>query len=260
MGSKTSTVTEKSDPWGPSQPYILDTMKRAQNLYNNNSMVPPENATLIKGYNKALGTADFNPSTTNASHGLMMDTINGNYMNNNPYLDATFDRMSDKVTDGVNSNFSMAGRYGSGAHQGILGESLGNLATDVYGSNYRTERQNQLSAGQFAPQLDAANQSMLFNNANMFLDVGNSMQNYDQMVAMDPYNRLSHYSGVVNGIAGLGGSGTQTSPGGSTLGGAIGGGLTGAAAGAAAGGANGMIFGLPGAAVGAGLGAIGGLF
>lgn len=253
MGSKTSTVTETADPWAPAQPYILDTMKQAQDLYNNNSMVAPQNPTLLKGYQNALGTANFNPSTTNASRDLMMDTINGNYMNNNPYLDATFDRMSDKVTDGVNSQFSMAGRYGSGAHQGILGESLGNLATDVYGSNYRTERQNQLSAGQFAPQLDAANQSMLFNNANMFLDVGNSMQNYDQMKAMAPYNELNNYSSVVNGIAGLGGQGTQTTPTGSRLGGALGG----AGAGFALG--NAIVPGV-GGIVGGGLGAIGGLF
>lgn len=87
-------------------------------------------------------------------------TANGEYLNNNPYLDQTFDRASGKVTDaysravdGKNSNFSLAGRYGSGAHQASLkrqneglGDALGGLANDIYGGNYQQERDRMVNA------------------------------------------------------------------------------------------------------------------
>ena len=87
-------------------------------------------------------------------------TANGEYLNNNPYLDQMFDRASSKVSDAFssavdakNSNFSMAGRYGSGAHQAAqarqkeaLGDTLGGLATDIYGGNYQQERDRMVSA------------------------------------------------------------------------------------------------------------------
>lgn len=257
MGSKTSTntVTEKSDPWAPAQPYLRDVMGKAQGLYNSGSTVAPQNPTLLSGYQNMLNTANYSPSTTNASMGLMNDTIGGKYFNNNPYLDAAYDKAASKVTDSVNSNFSMAGRYGSGAHTGVLGDSLGDMATNLYGSAYQTERQNQLSAGQFAPQLDAAYQNMLFNNANARLGVGQSMQDYNQMVASEPYSRLNNYSAIVNGYGGLGGSGTSTGtqPGGSVAGGVLGGAGTGFAVG------NALFPGIGGIAGGV-LGGIGGLF
>lgn len=256
MGSKTSTTTQNTDPWGPSQPYLKDVMAKSKNLYNSRSALAPENPTLLQGYNNALDAAQFNPSTTANSQNLMNATINGDYMNNNPYLDATYNQMARKVGDSVNSNFSAAGRYGSGAHQGVLGETLGNLATNVYGDNYRTERQNQLAAGQFAPQLDSAYQGMLFNNANQIMNVGNQMQNYDQQQQLDPWNRLNMYSGIVNGYGGLGANQATTTPSGSKLGGILGGGISGAAAGATMG----SVAGIPGAIIGGGLGAIGGLF
>ena len=88
-------------------------------------------------------------------------TASGAMLNANPYLDAQFNRAAQNVSDqfkntvtpGINQTFGAAGRTGSRAHtgamgeaQGNLGDTLGNLATDIYGGNYATERQNQLAA------------------------------------------------------------------------------------------------------------------
>lgn len=86
----------------------------------------------------------------------LTDVINGQYLNNNPYLDQMYDRAAGKVAAGVNALFSKGGRYGSGAHQGVLGETLGNLATDIYAGNYAKERTNQQAVGMQSPQLSSS--------------------------------------------------------------------------------------------------------
>lgn len=100
-------------------------------------------------------------------------TAQGGYLNNNPYLDRTYDRAADAVTrnyretvmPSVNSTFSLSGRTGSGAHQGAvdqandqLGRSLQGLSADIYGQDYAAERgrmqdaANQLGGFQLAGQ------------------------------------------------------------------------------------------------------------
>lgn len=81
----------------------------------------------------------------------LRSTIAGDYLNNNPYLDATYNKAANTVSNRVNSQFSAAGRYGSGAHTGVLTEGLGNLATDIYGGNYQQERQRQFAGSLAAP-------------------------------------------------------------------------------------------------------------
>ena len=94
------------------------------------------------------------PLTASGSD-YMMDVIGGDYLTNNPYLDSVYNQAAGKVTAGVNANFSKAGRYGSGAHQGVLAENLGNLATNIYAGNYNQERARQQQAGLMAPSTGA---------------------------------------------------------------------------------------------------------
>lgn len=116
------------------------------------------------------------------SIGYLTPTARGDYLNANPYLDQTFNRASEAVgrqfknivEPGIASRFAMGGRSGSGLQQEAfsdarrgLGETLGNMATDIYGGNYATERQNQLMAGRALSdpyQAERGNQykSMLF--------------------------------------------------------------------------------------------------
>lgn len=98
---------------------------------------------LVDAYNS---TPNGVAPVTAAGNQYMQDVIGGDYLNSNPYLDAMFNKASGQVGAKVNSQFSSAGRYGSGAHTGVLGESIGNLATDIYGGNYARERQNQQQA------------------------------------------------------------------------------------------------------------------
>jgi hypothetical protein len=64
--------------------------------------------------------------------------------------------MAGDVTSQVQSQFSKAGRLGSGANQEILANSLGRLANEVYSDQFNTERANMVNAMATAPTLAQA--------------------------------------------------------------------------------------------------------
>jgi hypothetical protein len=78
----------------------------------------------------------------------IQDTISGRYLDpaSNPYLSNTYDYAARQVTPRINSIFEAGGRYGSGMHQGILGQNLSDLANNIYGTNYQNERTRQFAA------------------------------------------------------------------------------------------------------------------
>lgn len=67
-------------------------------------------------------------------------------VNSNPYLSGMLDIQSKKISDSIGSIFGAGGRYGSEAHQGTLGEQVGNAATSLLGQTYETNMGRQLSA------------------------------------------------------------------------------------------------------------------
>lgn len=90
-------------------------------------------------------------------------TAAGEFVGANPYLDSTFGRASDRLTEqfrenilpSIESRFALSGRYGSDAMQrqrvdaaDSLGESLADLATGIYGGAYGDERALQQQAAQ----------------------------------------------------------------------------------------------------------------
>ena len=89
-------------------------------------------------------------------------TASGAMLGGNPFLDSMYDRAADRVTrdfrtstsPSIDGRFAMtSGGSGSGAAalardsaERNLGDTLGGLATSVYGGNYGQERDRQLSA------------------------------------------------------------------------------------------------------------------
>lgn len=103
---------------------------------------------------------------------LVYQTAAGGFLNANPYLDRMMNRAAEGVTrnyqqslvPGVDTAFSRAGRmgsgmaaYGRGEADRQLGDTLGNLATDIYGTNYAQERQLQQQAQGLLGQLQGQN-------------------------------------------------------------------------------------------------------
>ena len=149
--------------------------------------------------------------------GQLADTISGKYLNSNPYVDQMFnaaargvnEQYQNQVMPGVNATFGSGGRTGSMAHQtGIdmanqsYGNTISDMAANIYGNNYANERSNQLNAANSMGQMGA-------NLASGYNSLGNS--NYQQQMGganlgmnlgyqdWDNISRLGQIGGMVEG-------------------------------------------------------------
>ena len=131
-----------------------------------------------------------------------LDTIQGDYLSaTNPYFQQRFQTAADAATQNyfdavnqINSQASMAGRYGSGAQadlmdraQANLAQSLANTAGDLAFQNYAQERGRQLGAAQLAPSMAAADYSDLERMA----QIGQVTEGYQDMALQDAINRFN---------------------------------------------------------------------
>jgi hypothetical protein len=237
MGGGSQTSTTKSDPWSGQQPYLKYGFDQAEQNYQSNnpqyyqgSTVAPLSQTTQQAMQlqsmRALGG---NP-LVNASQKNMQDTVNGAYLNSNPYMDANFNAGADAITrtygDAIRNNtagFEGAGRSGSGMQafynnqaNDTLAKNLNNLYGQTYYNNYQNERGNQMSAAQMSPafaQQDMTNLDALSsvgaaqdtNNQNI-LNSNIDRWNYGQNLES---NKLQQYMGMIQGNYG-GTSSTST--------------------------------------------------
>jgi hypothetical protein len=85
------------------------------------------------------GNLNASSAVANKGRGYTSDVLSGKYLNGNPYLDGLINSTNRDVTDSVNSNFSQAGRYGSGAYTGVLADKLAENENALRYGNYTTE-------------------------------------------------------------------------------------------------------------------------
>lgn len=274
--TKTQTTTE---PWSGVKPYLIGGYKDAKNLYEQGApgYYPGQSVAPMSDYTKnALDAtaqrAAYGSDVVRSAQNQLTNTINGDYLNSNPYLQGAINAAVQPITNafnsevmpGIDSNFSSAGRYGSGLQgeayndaNAQLAQQIGNVSSQMAYQNYGDERQRQIQGMLFAPQM--AQQD--YNDLAM---LGQAGQGYDQyntnLINSDiekwnynqnkDWNYLNDYIGLLNGATGS--SSMTKAPNSSAMSpitGALGGALSGAAAGSA----------IPG--LGTGIGALlGGLF
>lgn len=171
-------TTQTVEPWAEAKPFLTYGMQQARNLYDNNGgfnyypgqtvvgFDPATQASLDRTQQRAMSGS---PVTRNAQ-GLIDRTVQGQFLNANPYLDGAIDTASrglvrnfnQAVVPGLNASFSRAGRYGSGAQASAFGAASSDLATqlgDISGrmayQNFGDERSRMQQAAAMAPQLAA---------------------------------------------------------------------------------------------------------
>lgn len=256
------------EPWSGLQPYLKDAYGQAQNLYNSGGPEFYPNATYVPfspqtqmamqlGENRALFGSEFDPAAGNVAMAGMsgnspynqaaMDslwgsqlgmaglspTVQGQFLNSNPYLDNMFNaasrsvgqQYSNTVMPGINATFGSGGRTGSNAHQTALDtanqsytNNLTDMASNIYGNNYANERTNQLNAAnqyanlgqnlaqqysnlggsQFNQQLAGANLGMMlgqqdWSNIDRLGQIGGMVEGQGQKVLDDYMNRFNFY-------------------------------------------------------------------
>ena len=261
-GGGTTTQKTTNEPWREAQPYIKDILKEASNIYGSDStFVPPdplqteglEQATrLARGGNPLVDPAVANAEGIISSGGMneqqrqVTDALSpyatGDYLGGgNPYLDQIIGRSSDDISDTVRSEMAGLGRTGSGAHQGILADRIGNMASNLRYNDYGQQVANQFRA---ADQIFGANQTgknqalqatalapgidaMRFGDANRLAGIGGAYRGFGQEEATAPWQDLSRYAGIINPTSAPYGTQTSTQQGGTNpLSAILGAGLT----------------------------------
>jgi hypothetical protein len=123
----------------------------------------------------------------------VLATQSGAYLSpqSNPYLAATYNaaaapiaqQFRDATEPGIQAEFAKAGSFGGSAQnqaEGIaqqnLGNTLQNLATNIYGGNYEQERQNQIRQQGLLPGLLDAS----FAPASELMNIGGIQQQFGQ--------------------------------------------------------------------------------
>ena len=74
----------------------------------------------------------------------------------NPYLQAAIAASNQNVSNAQKESFAASGRYGSGNYAAATAKAINDSNTQLYASQYNTERQNQMAANS---QIDSARQA-----------------------------------------------------------------------------------------------------
>ena len=179
------------------------------------------NSAQTTGLSMIANRATQGDALMNSGYQNVQDTLSGKYLNpdTNPYLKQNVQTAMDQAGGTINSQFNRPGAFGSTAHEGVMSQQLGNIASQAYGQNYDKERQNQLSAWNAAPTYGNA----AYQDAAKLMDAGQTVQD-EQQKGLDwnlqqfqdkqdyPYKNLSAASGVFG--TNLGGTSHTTSSGG----------------------------------------------
>lgn len=176
----------------------------------------------------------------------------------NPYLDDLIKRMSEDAAGAVNMSAAGMGRYGSGAHQGAIADSVGDIAANLRYNDFTTQQGRKDAAirdmfnmgttgqGQKMSALDSMFQAGQQQRDNIIGGTKALKDAYDARQGVNAdlidagqkrfdsrWDPIAKMLGVATGVGGLGstsytkGAGTQTQQGPSTLGAGLGGLLNG---------------------------------
>lgn len=194
---------------------------------------PDQQASMDLTRGRALG----GDPTIGAAMGYVQNSLNGGFLNSNPYIDETFNRAAQATQGQLASQFAGSGRNVDQS-QGLRSQQLNDLATQIYGGNYANERQLQQGTLGYAQPLG----NQIYTDAAQLGGIGSQQQQQQQRYLDAPGTALDQYLARVRGTD-YGSSQRSTVPG-NPVGGALGGASLGSA------------FGPWGTLIGGGLGAI----
>ncbi|EJF87323.1 MULTISPECIES: tail fiber domain-containing protein [Bartonella] len=101
----------------------------------------------------------------NSTSQNLKNMASGKQIGNNPYFNEALQNTLNKASDTINSSLAGAGRYGSGAHTGVLADELGGIATQALSQQYNQDVNNMMQAN---GMIDQANQNQLAGANNFF--------------------------------------------------------------------------------------------
>ena len=200
---KTTTTTNLPDWAVPAaQNYLQRSQQVADIPYSGYSgaTVAPMNNYQTTGLDARAQRAFQGSPVSDAASTELTRTLSGGYLNSNPYLSNMVDAASADVTRNYNSVIrpqqdALSARSGSFGNSGVnqvitnqandLGRTLGNISTNIRGTDYANERNRQVGAISQAPAI--ANQDYF--DAQQLISAGDAYRSVDQANLDDTYSR-----------------------------------------------------------------------
>jgi len=250
-GGGKQTTTSTNEPYAAAQPALNSALAQAQNLNSAGVGAQPyTGSTVIPwSYNTNIGRQNLDVMAGNNVAGK---GLSGNYQRiinsggfNEPQMeslantravansdfnineDPAFQQVFDKTRDAVNMNAAGAGRYGSGSHQGVLTQGLGDLGARQYQAwqgrrdaananvfnmgqtgqgNMASAYQNMQLPAQTLMQTGAMDEDLAKRYKDDELRLFNEYQN-------KPWENVSRLNAIASGAGSLGGTQTTSQPG-----------------------------------------------
>lgn len=225
-GGSPSHTTTTNEPPAFIQPFMQFGAQQSRGLYETGGpkyypgeTVVPFSSQTQQALDRTQQRATNGSPVTNAAQGYSTDVLSGKYLpggeNQNPYLDATFNRGADQVQNRVQSAFAGSGRNVN-AGRAPAAMELNDLANQVYGGAYQNERQAQQAMVPFATGLannDYTDLQALQGVGGQYEDL-NARQMQDSAARYDfaqnaPQRNLDSYLGRITGAYP---GGSQTTP------------------------------------------------
>jgi hypothetical protein len=199
MGSKKTTEVT---PWKPAEPYIKDAMASQQAGYGQaKDTLAKWSPTLGNALSKASQTALNPPAYSTDARAQLDKTINGDYINANPYTGGIADLIAQKTQGQYNTTFGGAGRSHGGLAALLSSQGVGDALSQFYNQNYQNERGMQQQAIMAAPGF---NQDEYTGINNLIPAVNNT--------AMMPLNAANSYGQGITGTTSPYTTTTQKTP------------------------------------------------
>jgi hypothetical protein len=223
VGKKTTKTKSESTPWAPAQPYILGAANDIQNIVKQNqpnlqALQGSLTGSIIPGLQQQMQNTG---AQLQPGYDYVNATLGGKYLNSNPYTQAMAKQAGQAAANQVNTDFSAAGRTGSGNHATDLARGVDQAQNAVLFQNYQNERSLQNQALGALPGMTTAQYAGY-----------QPLLAATQLAGQLPYYGASAESGIGNLFGGYGTTtGTQPGGWGNTLGGILGAGLGGWASG-----------------------------
>ncbi|PSH64655.1 tail fiber domain-containing protein [Phyllobacterium sophorae] len=202
---------------------INSTIPLYQNIADNAQNVGPIDTSALEQDFGDVSAANWQnvydkAGTPGAAQQYLSGTAAGDMLQNNPYIDKMVSDAQESVFDDTSRMFAAGGRYGSGANQGVLADSLAKTSNDLRYTNYNQERDRQLQAanaisgeqqgrlgiqGNAAAGVAGVEGTNIGNNIN----VANSLTGYK---SQDINNKLSGMNTALNAAGGIANAGANT--------------------------------------------------
>ncbi len=234
MGGKSGgkqKTTQKMEPWKGVQPFLTSYLNNAWQIASQpyeafqGQRIAGLSPEQQMGMNMTTSRALNGSPVMNAAQANLTDALSGRYMSpdSNPWLKRNVDTALGQAGSAINSQFNRPGAFGSSAHEGVMANQFGNIASQMYGQNYDQERTRQMQANMFAPQAAAAD----YADAQALMGVGNINREMTQsLIDQDyadwqeaqqyPYMQSDFMKNAVLAGQGAGSSSTSKTSGGSS--------------------------------------------